>query len=366
MTSPSAANLRPVLPLPARVEDISREWLTAALRVNAPEATVLDFEVVDVIHATSSSIRLDLQLDEAAKSAQIPETVFVKGGFQEHSHSLAAMHKLETLGYRDLLPGGELNSPRCYFAEWDEANEHGIIVMEDLTLRGGAFGHLRVTRQPDEVAAGLARLAHYHARTWNCPLFGSDHPLGWVRQQPILDTPGYIEALAPEGHARFMSMPRAGAASTYFKDRAWMNEASRRIRDYSPTVPNCIHHGDPNPGNIFFQDDGDVAFFDIVPRRGPAMFEVAYHVTLSLDPRDRPRHERDLVRHYLAELRAHGIEAPGFDDAMVQYGILLTEALLMCMFNPPVISEDMIVAPVARLSAAMIDHDTIGLLQSLG
>ena len=354
---------KPLFPIPRKIEEIDREWLTAALRVNAPDVTVLDFRILDVFNATSTSIRLLLTLDDEGRRAGIPDYVYLKGGFQEHSQKLASMHKLETLGYRDLLVGGELNSPICYFADWDEENDHGVIIMEDLTQRGGKFGHLRVTRSPEEVEAGVVRLAHYHARTWDCPTFAPEHPLGWVRQQPILETPGYQHGLSPEGFEEFATLPRAGATSTYFKDREWMIEAVRRIGILSKRVPNCIHHGDPNPGNIFFQDDGNVAFFDIVPRRGPALFEVAYHVTLSLDPIDRPKHEENLVRRYLGELRQLGVNPPSFEDAMFQYGVFLAEAMLMCFFNlPGVIPEDMAVIPVARLTAAMIDHDTRGLI----
>lgn len=357
---------RTVFPLPSMIDAIDREWLTAALRVRVPEAMVEDFAIDDVFNATSTSIRLRLMLNEAAAQAGIPEIVYLKGGFQAHSRQLAAMHKLETLGYRDLLPGGGLNAPECYFADWDEAGQHGIVIMEDLTRRGGTFGHLRRTRRPEEVAQGLAQLAHYHSRTWDCPPFDSGGPLGWVRNDPILETPGYRDAMSPDSHREFMTLPRAGAASTYFKDREWMIEAVRKIGVLSRRVPNCIHHGDPNPGNIFFQDDGGVAFFDIVPRRGPAMFEVAYHITLSLDPIDRPHHEQNLVRHYLAELRGRGVEVPEFADAMFQYGVFLTEAMLMCLFNPRgVIPEDMAVAPVMRLSTAMIHHDSLKLLETI-
>jgi len=357
---------RSVFPLPLSIDAIDRDWLTAALRVNAPGATVLDFETVDVFNATSTSIRTKLELDEAGKRAGIPDTVYIKGGFQKHSHKLAPMHRLETLGYRDLLGGGELNSPKCYFADWDEEGQHGIIIMEDLTLRGGHFGHLRVTRQPEDVASGVARLAHYHSRTWDCPVYPPEHELGWMRQVPILDTPAYQQCLTPEGYREFETLPRAGAASTYFKNRDWMVEATQRIGELSKQVPNCIHHGDPNPGNIFFQDDGNVAFFDIVPRRGPALFEVAYHITLSLDPMDRPKHEEDLVRHYLDELRSHGVEPPPFEEAMFQFGVFLAEAMIMCFFNlPGVIPEDMAVIPVMRLSTAMIHHDTMGQIATI-
>lgn len=360
------AESRSVFPLPASLAAIDGDWLTAALRVNAPDAAVTRFAIDDVFNATSTSVRLHLELNEAGRKAGIPDVVYLKGGFQEHSLAMAPMHKLETLGYRDLLPRGGLNAPACYFADWDEANQHGIIIMEDLTRRGGAFGHLRITRKPQEVARGLAQLADYHARSWGHEPAKAGEILDWVRSEPILETDGYQDCLTPENHRRFMTMPRAGAASVYFKDREWMLDAIRRIGILSRSVPNCIHHGDPNPGNIFFQDNGGVAFFDIVPRRGPALFEVAYHITLSLDPIDRPSCERDLVRGYLAELRSHGVEPPTLEEAMFQYGVFLTEALIMCMFNPPgIIPEDLAVTPVARLNAAMIDHDSLALLQTL-
>src|SRR5690349_10955076 len=97
---------RNVFPLPATVEAIDRPWLTAALAAQTPGVEVLGFTVEDVFNATSTSIRLRLELNEAGLRAGIPENVYVKGGFQAHSRELAPMHRLETLGYRDLLPGG--------------------------------------------------------------------------------------------------------------------------------------------------------------------------------------------------------------------------------------------------------------------
>ncbi len=359
------SEMRSVLPMPLKVEQIDREWLTAALRVNAPGVTVLDFELVDVIHATSTSVKLRLEMDEAGKKAGIPEIVFVKGGFEEHSRELAFMHTIEALGYRDLLPGAGLNTPECYFADVDEEGAQAIVIMEDLTLRGGQFGHLRITRNQDEVAQGLSLLAAYHSRTWDSPVFGPDHEYGWVLQTTPFETEAYGDRLTPEGHKKYMALPRAAAASTYFQDLDWIIDARRRIAAFSETTPHSILHGDPHPGNVFFQDNGNVAFFDIVPRRGPAMFEAAYHITLSLDPMDRPHWEKDLVRHYLAELKAHGVNPPSFEDAMFQFGVYLAEAYFLCVYNPPVVSEDTLVAPVLRLSNAMIDHDSIGLIKTI-
>ena len=60
-------------PLPITVEEITSDWLTAALRTRAPGVTVLGFEVVNVINTTSTKVRLRLDRDERAVDAGIPE-----------------------------------------------------------------------------------------------------------------------------------------------------------------------------------------------------------------------------------------------------------------------------------------------------
>lgn len=163
-----------------------------------------------------------------------------------------------------------------------------------------------------------------------------------------------------------MELPRAAAASTYFQDLDWIIDTLQRIETFSKQVPNCIIHGDANPGNVFYERDGTPAFFDTVPRRMPALSEAAYHIALLLDPMDRPHWEAALVRHYLGELQKHGINPPSFEDAMLKYGVFLADALILSLFNAPgIIPEGRAVAFVVRESAAMIDNNTVELLKSI-
>jgi hypothetical protein len=60
------AEARPLYPFPLTTEEIDRECLTAALRVNVPDAKVLGFAIDDIFNATGTSVRLQLQLNEAA------------------------------------------------------------------------------------------------------------------------------------------------------------------------------------------------------------------------------------------------------------------------------------------------------------
>src|SRR5580692_1015720 len=90
-------------PLPLTLEEITRDWLTAALRTKAPDVTVRDFQIVDVIRSTTTKIRLRLDLNDEGKRAGIPEWVILKGGFEAHSRELGHMHEREVRGYRDVL-----------------------------------------------------------------------------------------------------------------------------------------------------------------------------------------------------------------------------------------------------------------------
>jgi hypothetical protein len=168
-------------PLPVTLDEIDTGWLTRALGV-----PVRDSAIVDVIRGTCTKIRLALDLDEAAKRAGMPESVILKGGFEEHSRQLTFVLRTEALGYCDLLSGSGLNTPTCYFADYDEESCQSIVIMEDLARRGAQFGDPLRPRSPDLVARSLSLLAGFHAQTWGCPQFTADDRLGWVETAPLL------------------------------------------------------------------------------------------------------------------------------------------------------------------------------------
>src|SRR5215469_14615660 len=121
--------IRTVNPLPMAVDEIDRDWLTAALRTRAPDVTVSGFDIVDVNRGTSTKVRIRLDLDEGGTPAGIPPTVILKGGFEPHSFSLGFMHEQEARFYRDLQPELGLHAPACYFADFDSGTGQGVVIM---------------------------------------------------------------------------------------------------------------------------------------------------------------------------------------------------------------------------------------------
>lgn len=60
-------------PFPLSVEDITTDWLTTALRREAPGAGVHRFEIVDIVDTATTKIRIRLPLDATARRAGNPD-----------------------------------------------------------------------------------------------------------------------------------------------------------------------------------------------------------------------------------------------------------------------------------------------------
>lgn len=352
------------LPLPIALGDINREWLIAALRTRAPEAGLHGFEVVEVVNGTCTKVLLRLDLDDAARRAGIAERVMLKGGFEPHSRPMAHMHAAEVRSYQDVLPALKLPSPACYFAQFDAERAQGIIIMEDLRARGAELCHPLRPHSPDQVARRLTEFARFHAQTWDSPEL---QPGGrWNDLTVVLDG-GFIQKfLEPEPWQRFLDLPRGRATSVYFQDRTWMQQAIERIQVLAARLPQSIVHGDTHLGNLYIEPDGTPGFFDSLPHRWSPIAEVAYHIGGALDPIDRRASERDLMRHYLEELRNNGAFPPSLEDAMRQYAAFLAYGFCIFMVNDAVWQPEAInTAYTARFSAAMQDNDTIGALAAI-
>lgn len=358
-------SIRPYLPLPTSIDEITSDWLTAALRTRVPGATVLKSTIVDVAHSTTTKVRLRLELDEAGRRAGIPELVILKGEFESHSRGLGHMHEREVRGYRDVFPRIPLTTPTCYFADYDAERQQGLILMDDLVARGVEFCHASKPQTPAQIERRLSILARFHAQTWNRPELRGNGP--WADLVDFFDVMRDFFDWETEAGTwyRFVTSPRGAATSIRFHDRAWMIDSWDRMVRFAKTLPYCVLHGDVHLGNLYLDVDGTPGFLDTLASRGPGMVEVSYHVSASLDSFDRAGAEQQLVHHYLQELARHGADAPSLDDAMHQYGVFLLYGHIIWMTTEPHMQTEAVnTANAARVSAAMIDHRILDLLRA--
>lgn len=353
-------------PLPLTVEEITADWLTKALRTRTQEVTVKGFEVVNVINGTCTKVRLRLDLDEAGKAADIPELVVLKGGFETHSRVMSHVHLSEVTGYRDLFPYVPLPTPRCFFADFSDEQQQGIVIMEDLVELGVEFCNALKPQSFEAVARRLSVMAEFHAATWDSPELKTgrfaDFREGEAGLRSYMDQ--YL--LKPEEWQRFIDMPRGAASSFHFHNLDEIIDRFDRLVNFSRRHSFCIIHGDTHLNNLFVFPDGTPGFFDALPSQAPGMFEVTYHLTCALDPLDRQRWDRALIQHYLDELRRHGVAAPSFDDAMHQYAAFLLNGYIIFIVNESFYQpESANTAYAARFSQAMIDHRTMDVLAAV-
>ena len=355
-----------VHPLPMRVEDITPAWLTSAVRTQSPRATVLGARIVDINRGTCTKIRYELELDDAARVAGIPRRVILKGGFEPHSRDLYLIHEMEVRGYRDVFGGIGLPSPGCYFADFDAEQRQGIVIMEDLVVRGVDFCVATRPQSFEQVARRLEVLARFHAKTWNSPELDkgrwdwTDRGMPSIRDSYI---ERYFHADVWQG---FVTSPRGAASSVHFHDMQWATQALDALVRLSDSLPHVVLHGDAHLGNVYIDPDGSPGFYDPMSHRDHAMRDVGYHIAGALDIADRRRWEGPLIQHYLAELRRNGVDAPSFDETMRIYAAYLALGFIIFLVNDTKFQTEAInTANAARYSAAMIDNDTVNVLNSI-
>jgi hypothetical protein len=356
-------------PLPVTLEEITPEWLTAALRIRQPGVTVRGAEIVDMVRGTTTKVRLRLDLDAAGKASGIPEVVILKGGFEPHSRAVGMdqMFEREARAYRDVFPEMPLPSPECYFADYDAERRQGIVVMEDLVRRGVTFCTVLRPQSFDEIALRLRVLARFHAKSWASPDLAPGGKWGDLFEFFGIMQPFFEHYVEPENWDRFVRAPRGAASSVRFHDRDWLVHAWAKMTAFSRSLPQCVIHGDIHLGNLYVYPDGTPGFFDSLASTAPGMLEVSYHISGSLDSHDRRRWEGPLVQVYLDELAANGVAVPSFDEAMHWYTVLLLYGHFIFFTNEiERQAEPLNCAVVSRVSAALVDLDYLNVIEAVG
>jgi hypothetical protein len=349
--------------LPLTADEITTDWLNAALRYRYPEVVVSASKVEDIILGTSTKIRVSLQYAKG-RDCGLPPTLIVKGGFEAHSPNMKDMYINEIRSYRDVLPFISMNTPACYYAGSDHDTHQSIVIMEDLRAKGVNFLHAQKPQTYPQVARRLTAMARYHAETWNTPELKPggrwEHISGRHEGWSVVYQDRY---LIPEVWQHYVDSPRGAAVSSTLHDRAWMAGALKKLGALHQQHPYCLVHGDTHLGNLYEERDGTPGFFDMQHSRGPWFMEVTYHLICALDMVDRPKYEQALLVHYLEALKANGIDAPGFEEAFECYRREIAYGFFIFLINEVKFQTEAInTAYAARFGAAAMQHDTVRLL----
>ena len=340
-------------PIPATWDDLAPEWFTAVLGVE-----VVSFQL---LHASDgSNRRAGAALTHA--SGEGPAVVFLKA---EGAHREVHARNGNLFNEPRLAASGVplfVDHPETYAVLIDEPGLDWLVVMEDVTRRGG---DPRDSTRPMSVAQatnGVRGLARLHRGHWGFTA-QSEPALAWV--QTWAPTEGFQHGLrlrVPTGLDRAAeALPvEVGTLSGDDVVDLWCRYVDLLDRD-----PVTLLHADAHIGNTYVLPGDEVGFLDWqVARRGNWSQDVGHFFQGAVTTEDRRTSERDVIDAYVDELGC-GVdrdEAWLWYRASALYGLAIWLSTLgVDGYQSPEVSR----ALVQRFATAVVDLDSVTALESL-
>ncbi len=306
--------------LPQQPEEITPQWLTAALAETMPEARVDAVEVAAIQQGTNANARLRVTWSSPAGA---PDTLFLKlpplDAKRRASVNATGMGRREALFYQTLADRVPMRVPRRYVARFDEATSDFVLVLEDLEASACRLPDPVEGLSPAQAHLAMDDFAQLHVRYEDEATRARE--AGWVEPMPPGNAYGSsMLGYALEHHRDLLTDAFAELAVLYVEQQAAYEAAWAR-------GPQTVIQGDGHIGNLFL--DGDrPGFFDWgLIQLGTPMREVGYFIALALSPEHRRRHERELIAHYLEARTAAGGSAISFDDAWLDHRLVASYAV---------------------------------------
>ena len=346
--------------LPIRIEDITAEWLTAALSTRFPGTVVTEAYIGTVIAGTATKVRVLLSYNDAGHQHRLPPTMWIKGGFIRHDYTFDQSFVNEAKFFDSWAREMTINIPAAYWSDWED-NVQGLVLMEDLAARNVTFGNATRPITVDQQAQTLALLARMHARWWQSPKLKvlKNFSTVWQASDRVV-----MRMLEPDYFASCMAKRRCAAMTGPYRDRDRILAGLRAQWARSLDIPQCFSHGDAHLGNMYFEPDGRPGFLDWQAwQEGPYMHDVAYSIIGNLTIEDRRMHQKDLLAGYLEALAAEGVpNTPGRDDAWEAYRRHAMHGFMWAFTPVEMQPEDIVTAEGDCFGAAVSDLDTFGAL----
>lgn len=305
-----------MIDVPMRLEDITAEWLTAALREGgldvAPVASLEEDVIGDVAGMTGAIARLRITYEDGPGLAG-PSTLIAKCPLDDDLNrminSFTRMYERESTFYKHFADDGAVRAPRCYYNGHQADVDQHMVLLEDMA--DARPGDNNIGLSPADAEVAIDALASLHGRYWNrvdpaAPVMGFDNelfrqgiPIMQDAWQQLLDArPG----LVPDDLI-------AAVDEWYVADwDRWL--AVEQQSDHT------LVHGDFRADNMLFGDDG-VAVIDwqMLCRTSPGM-DLVWLLGTSFADEVIEEIEDDLLARWARGVAAAG--GPELDDAEVR------------------------------------------------
>ncbi|MDE1164372.1 MAG: phosphotransferase [Pseudomonas sp.] len=350
--------------LPRQLGEVTAPWLTQLLQPRYPGVQVRALETVEVRNGHTTKLRARLTLNEAGVRAGLALNVCLKSNWSEGFES-GDICELESRFYHLARGWADAPLPTTYFSDWDaDGGGRGVVVMEDLGLAAGQFGHSTDQLGVDGVAKGLESLATLHGATWGNAQLQQQRWLPVSMANPV-DSDGLLRMynyilVNLRKPAYQQLLPRWMYDTPELFSHAFDEMAAFEREQVSPS---CLIHGDSHQGNSFLRSNGQRIWLDWqLARRGRPWRDVAYFMLGALTVAERQADAQRLLQVYREKLISLGAEGVlGQDAAWEQLRRWPVWGMQTWMSNMDDWGQAGL-PMVERFFAAAEDFDTIGLL----
>jgi hypothetical protein len=344
--------------IPAGWEDAEPAWMERVLAGRFPGLSVDGLTLMT--RSDGSNRRARFAVDYAAGDG--PAIVFVKAeGAHREVHARNGNLFNESRLYASGVPL-PVDHPEAYAVIIDEPNLDWLVVMEDVTERGGDPRDSTRPLDADQTLNGLRGLARLHREYWGFST-ATTPALSWVQTwEPTEGFRSGLQRRVPTGLERAAGswpVELAGFQADAI-DELWTRYVGLLARE-----PVTLLHGDAHIGNTYVLPEGDVGFLDWqVARRGNWSQDVGHFLAGSVTTEVRRKHERSMLDAYRGEL---GL-ALDPDDAWTWYRASAIYGLTIWLSTLGVEgyqTTEVARALVERFAAAFVDLDTVAAIEAL-
>jgi hypothetical protein len=353
--------------LPLSYESITSQWLTRVLCKAVPDAQVASFSLGPPDDGSSNRRTIQVQYNHSGEVAGLPTALFCKA-----THDLANRIVLgvsggargEALFYRDIRPLLNIESPRCYYAHFDEQTFNSIIMLGDVSKEVTEFCTDRTPMSRARAESQIHLLTELHGR-----IYGDARLQESIAQIPTW--PGFFHGTLAfgmkEGSSKgFLSAESVIPTRVYRQfDKIW--PATLAAVAMHEVLPHTLAHGDVHLKNWYVAGNGEMGLADWqCCGRGHWSRDVAYTISTALTTDDRRSWEQDLLRLYLEGMHSAGGPRIEFNDAWLAYRQQLISALTWwtVTLTPPEGLPDMqpkntTLEFIRRIATAIDDLDSL-------
>ena len=337
----------PVITVPRGIDDLTAEWVSAALSDQADGAVCTDLIRMPIGNGNiANSVRLVPVWDRPTGA---PASVVAKVPAADEVSRLTGFatrtYELEAAFYGELCSTVLVNRPICYLSRFDAENQGYVVLLEDLAP--AEAGDQIEGCTPEEAVAAMPELAALHAPRWGDPTLLDIDWLDRPTPESSRNLIDFIPTLYPGFVDRYRDRLEPGVLEL---SERFMNAIERYI--LNRPAPWTVVHGDFRLDNILFGGPRVVVVDWQTVKIGAGLSDVSYFIGSALQPEDRQQEEANLVRAYHSYLTELGVELK-WSDCWEDYRRYAFDGLLMGVVASMLVtrtarSDDMFMAMVNR------------------